>query len=120
VASESAEHAAQVAPRDHLDAPALALAREELVQLPVGAVVAHDVDLEAVLGEAGGCGLVVAEVRGHEDDAIGFLVDLDEPVEAVDLEQPLAMRPAALSFGGTPRTWPKFARNQRRRCGLAA
>ena len=89
VATERPVDAAQVAPRDHLAAPAFTLALEQFIQLAVGAVVADDVDLKTVLGEGGRDSLVVTEMAGDQDHALGCLVDLEEPIEAVDLEQPV-------------------------------
>ena len=88
-AAQGPEDAPEVPPGDHLHAPAFALALEELVQLAIGAVVAHDVDLQAVLGEPGRGGLVVAEMGRDQDHALGGLVDLEELVVVVDFEQVL-------------------------------
>ena len=40
-----------------------------------------------MLGKAGPRRLIVAQVGGHKDHAIRRVVDLDEPLEAADLQQ---------------------------------
>ena len=70
VPAEDAVDLAQVAPGDHVDAPRLALAAEDLEQLGKRRVVGDHRDRPAPLGHAGRHDLVVADVADHQDHAL--------------------------------------------------
>ena len=94
-ALQDPEQLAQVAPRDDPDAPALALAAQELEQLREGRVVGDDVGRVAGAGDGGGHGLVVAHVPGDDDHGLPGL-----PPLAASRSMPSPSMPRASSSRG--------------------
>ena len=94
VPAEDAVDLAQVAPGDHVNAPRLALAAEDLEQLGKRRIVGDHRDRPATLGNAGRHDLVVADVADHQDDALrGSPVAL-HVVQPVAIDQGRGRRPA--------------------------